>query len=397
MNYVIAIGLFQALLTMMLLQIGKKRRPAGSLILGLLTCVFTHLALKFFIYAVTDYTVLKKEFNTFIGLAYGPVLWMIARKIRDDHYVPARQWFLLLPAMAGAVCYLGIVLYIVTTGHEPMLVMTLYNNITLVLILCSGIAYPIAAYRHTGNLSSFRNPERKLIRHLSLLFLLMALAGISGVLARIWPLPPGGLMVVIRIISYSLLLFVCIIILSYLLLPQLELKVLPVQESAGIVTVPAGIAAAWEEKTIPVSGTDTSNTTADPGIEKKETLVRSTLPESQQRIIVEQLEALMQSRKYYTDPDIDLEQLSAIAHISRHHISEALNQYAHKTFYQFLNEYRIREILQMLDKCKSSDVRPNILSLAFEVGFNSKSSFNLYFKKSTGLTPSEYLKRGKES
>jgi AraC-like DNA-binding protein len=51
------------------------------------------------------------------------------------------------------------------------------------------------------------------------------------------------------------------------------------------------------------------------------------------------------------------------------------------------------EVLFLLDKCKQQGITPGILSLAFEAGFNSKSSFNQYFKKTTGLTPSEYLKR----
>jgi len=49
--------------------------------------------------------------------------------------------------------------------------------------------------------------------------------------------------------------------------------------------------------------------------------------------------------------------------------------------------------VRLLDKCIRHGATPNILSLAFEAGFHSKSSFNGYFKKVTGYTPSAYLKR----
>jgi AraC-like DNA-binding protein len=47
-----------------------------------------------------------------------------------------------------------------------------------------------------------------------------------------------------------------------------------------------------------------------------------------------------------------------------------------------------------MDKCRRQGIAPSILSLAYEAGFNSKSTFNHYFKQIIGLTPSEYLKKG---
>lgn len=120
---------------------------------------------------------------------------------------------------------------------------------------------------------------------------------------------------------------------------------------------------------------------------------RFTLTLHQQQTIIARLTEVMEKQKAYADSDLTLEKLSALSKLPRHHISEALNQHLGKTFYQFLNDYRINAVLALLDKCRQKHVQPAILSLAFEAGFNSKSTFNQYFKKTTGFTPSEYMKK----
>jgi AraC-like DNA-binding protein len=58
-------------------------------------------------------------------------------------------------------------------------------------------------------------------------------------------------------------------------------------------------------------------------------------------------------------------------------------------FYNLVNEYRIKEVKERM---KSDDYRQlTILAIAYDSGFNSKSSFNTIFKEKTGETPSEYL------
>jgi AraC-like DNA-binding protein len=99
----------------------------------------------------------------------------------------------------------------------------------------------------------------------------------------------------------------------------------------------------------------------------------------------------------YTDPDLTLEKLASLMKTPRHHLSEVLNQYLHRTFYQFINDYRMQKVLHLLDHCRRQEVTPNILSIAYEAGFNSKSAFNQYFKKTTGFTPTEYLKQSGEA
>ena len=76
--------------------------------------------------------------------------------------------------------------------------------------------------------------------------------------------------------------------------------------------------------------------------------------------------------------------------MSRHHLTQLLNERLEKNFYSFINEYRIEEAI---DRLNDPSLQVNILSLAFDCGFNSKSSFNNYFKKITGTTPTAYRKQ----
>ena len=65
-----------------------------------------------------------------------------------------------------------------------------------------------------------------------------------------------------------------------------------------------------------------------------------------------------------------------------------------KNFYNFINEFRIEAAKEILQDPSSKG--KNILQIAYEVGFNSKSAFNTYFKRLTGKTPSAYRKEAAE-
>lgn len=100
----------------------------------------------------------------------------------------------------------------------------------------------------------------------------------------------------------------------------------------------------------------------------------------------EQVYNYLDSSKLYLDANISLEQLSEKTDIQRHELTRLFNIYMGKTFYQVLSEHRIRYAEQRL----KSGCSLKIESLAHECGFNSKTTFNKYFKETTGYSPSEY-------
>ncbi|MCP5493376.1 MAG: helix-turn-helix transcriptional regulator [Leptospiraceae bacterium] len=125
--------------------------------------------------------------------------------------------------------------------------------------------------------------------------------------------------------------------------------------------------------------------------EQKKKYVKSHIDSLDIEIIKEKLEHFMQQDKPYLEEDVSLEFIATNLKLSNHQLSQFLNQILKKSFYQYINEFRVQEAIKIIQ----NDPKINILNVAYKVGFNSKSSFNTTFKKITGTTPSEYKKLSK--
>lgn len=105
----------------------------------------------------------------------------------------------------------------------------------------------------------------------------------------------------------------------------------------------------------------------------------------------QQLEQLMMSDKPYLDPGLNLNTLAELLEIPANHLSQLLNKGFDRNFSEFVNSYRLEAFKQ-----KAADPtlqQLTLLALAYESGFNSKTVFNTFFKKSMGMTPSTYWKQ----
>jgi AraC-like DNA-binding protein len=76
--------------------------------------------------------------------------------------------------------------------------------------------------------------------------------------------------------------------------------------------------------------------------------------------------------------------------VSMHHLSQVINEQYGLNFSDFINQYRIEEMKTKLTNTRYHHFK--IEQIAFDTGFNSKSTFQAAFKKFTGRTPSEYRK-----
>jgi len=103
-----------------------------------------------------------------------------------------------------------------------------------------------------------------------------------------------------------------------------------------------------------------------------------------------QLEVMLESEKPFLNPQVSLSDLSDKLSVSTKQLSQVINQSFNKSFFDFINSYRIKEVQQILRESK--DDKLTVLEVMFQAGFNSKSSFNTAFKKETGLTPTEFRK-----
>lgn len=394
MNYIIIIGAFQALLALTLYAAHRRKRPAEAILNLLLVCICIHLCIKFVIYTVSDTGGIKVAFNTFTDVAYGPLLWIYSNKVANRRYNPLKHWYLLLPAFLASVVFFAIVLHIVTGSQQYNQLLYLYNQSTQYLIIITMIVFPLMALRKGMQLPAFWQAEATLIKRISLLYLFMGLLTIT----LVYIVPPLHLIkdyytfnIWIRILAYSITIVISLCVIRYRLTLLTETEEEP--EYAGEQPYPV-IPACATMATANSIEIITDTPAAIPAEAKLAVAAkRFSLALHQQQAIIARLTEVMEKQKAYSDPDLTLEKLSALSKLPRHHISEVLNQHLGKTFYQFLNDYRINAVLTLLDTCRQKHVQPAILSLAFEAGFNSKSTFNQHFKKTTGFTPSEYLKK----
>ena len=103
------------------------------------------------------------------------------------------------------------------------------------------------------------------------------------------------------------------------------------------------------------------------------------------------LKKAMEVKLYYQDPDLSLRSLAETLELNPNELSRIINTVFGKTFNDFINEYRIREVIRkMLDPAYD---RITLLGIAMDAGFNSKSTFNRVFREMTGKSPAEYKSR----
>jgi len=104
----------------------------------------------------------------------------------------------------------------------------------------------------------------------------------------------------------------------------------------------------------------------------------------------DQLQDHMVEKMPYLNPELTLSELSSDLNISKYDLTFLLNNHIGKNFFSYVNEFRLK---QVIEKLKNPDYNHlTIISIAFDSGFNSKSTFNSLFKQHTGRTPSEYKK-----
>ena len=102
------------------------------------------------------------------------------------------------------------------------------------------------------------------------------------------------------------------------------------------------------------------------------------------------LQQYMVEEKPFLNPALTIQEVSKYIKVPVRDLSLLINHQLGQHFYDFVNAYRIESAMDILKDPTKSKV--TILEILYEVGFNSKSSFNTAFKKHTGNTPTDYRK-----
>jgi AraC-like DNA-binding protein len=131
--------------------------------------------------------------------------------------------------------------------------------------------------------------------------------------------------------------------------------------------------------------------TASEHNKEKKKYIKSGLTEDISKVYHQQLTQLVHTEKLFLDPELTLSDLASHLDIHTNYLSQIINEQEGVTFYEYINNLRIEEFKRLVQKPENQ--KYTLLALAYDAGFNSKTSFNRNFKKNTNLSPSEYLKQ----
>ena len=108
------------------------------------------------------------------------------------------------------------------------------------------------------------------------------------------------------------------------------------------------------------------------------------LPNAQQ--LLEKVDTVMMNKKLFTNKKLKLDDLAEQTHMSKHTLSQVLNEAYPHGFAHYVKKYRVEEAKKLIL------TRPELSleGIGYESGFNSKSSFFEAFKKLTNCTPAAY-------
>jgi AraC-like DNA-binding protein len=116
---------------------------------------------------------------------------------------------------------------------------------------------------------------------------------------------------------------------------------------------------------------------------------RSSITRLDLDMVLNRLRELMESERVYCEEDLSLKGLAERLGITPYQLSELLNEKLNKSFYAFVNEYRVEEARSLL----LNEPDRTIISIAYAVGFNNQSAFYSVFRKHTGTTPGSLRRR----
>ncbi|RIV25505.1 AraC family transcriptional regulator [Fibrisoma montanum] len=323
---------------------------------ALLLLIIIHLGIKLFLLGVLKNGYLFSRLTSFTTFSYGPLLYFQYRQLVGRSLNWKIQLLHLIPFLAA----FGLYTFCVITQlpiQKPVVFESMFawyaNGVLVSLIGYS--SYMIWLLRRPA---AVPKDDQRFLLQISGLLIAVVLSGmiikeVSGTLGYDYD-PHFMAYIMLGLVSYRCLRFFFI-------------------QSAA---TPAG------QPDDAVSQDVTENQVNKDGI----TYEKSGLSTQQVDALFDTMEQFMQRDKPYLEPELSLDELAARLKSTRQHVSQVLNQKARKNFYAYVNEYRVYEMIQLMKQ------RPDgrILELAFQAGFQSKTTLNSYFKKVTGFNPTEY-------
>lgn len=362
MSIIIAIGIFQAFICFCFLAQIKNRDKGDFLLLALLACIAMHLSIKFIIFNFQEEPHVRKMMNTFTSYGYGPLLYLFVLQKLNKNLLLSRKLLLLSPFFLASIFYFSTLTALTIDLEKGLVVLNWYNFLSIWTLLPFNIVLSAISLQQSLK-SNFAPDTKTLCISMSMVFFITNSLAFSYLLfSTLFPI--GDYSILLRTVIYSFLLAISVLIIRY----------------RFIHTEP-----------VLANGQEMDSTaTLKEATNKKR---RELLNEQKMKEIWERLEWEMQTKEYYKDAELTLDKLANLMQINKYRISETLNHYVNKPFYTYVNEYRVNYFKNRIYRAVKNDLEVNMLTSAYAAGFNSKSTFNKYFKEITGLTPTSFYKQ----
>lgn len=369
----------------------SKRDKTGADLILVLWLVVIGLHLTFYYLFITGKTLtlpylLGLEIP--FPLLHGPLLYLyteavtnpaVSRRLRILHFVPFFFSYLLLAQFIFSSDEHKIYVYQhAGVGYESL------TDFILLMIIVSGVVYVAFSLRLLGRHRRIIQDQFSYAEKINLAWLRYLIYGI-------------GVIWITVIVGYDPATYstavVFVIILGYFGINQVGIftqKLEPARQPGIKETLEAElpVAGSVEEAPKDISAGAESTSIDEPG---KTKYLKSSLNPELADNIHKVLTDVMREKKLYTDPELTLDELAQTLNVHRNNLSQIINTYEQKSFYDYINLKRVEEFKRIVSLPGSQKF--TLLGLASDCGFNSKTSFNRNFKNVTGLSPTEYLKQ----
>lgn len=350
----------------------KKGKSTADLILLIWLCVILVQLILFSIVSTNEYL----KFPYLLGieiplpLLHGPFLFLYTVALSSGQLSRPNIFLHFIPF---AIAFITVIPFLILSSKKKIIV---YQNegegfetlstIIFVGIIISGIIYTILSLRVLSNHKKKIKDNFSSIEKINLQWLFRLLIGLSF----IWVIV---LFADDEIIFSAVVLFVAFI--GYYGIKQV-----------GVFT---------NQQVLELSPAIESKELAELSVAAPEVSKynKSALSDSQLKAIHGELVQLMEQKKLFLTPELTLIMVAEELEIHPNTISQVINTVEQNNFFDYVNTLRIEEFKERI--ADPDNQKYTLLSLAYECGFNSKTSFNRNFKNLTGKSPSEYLKESK--
>lgn len=332
-------------------------------------------------------------------LTFGPFLWLYIKSLLGDlKHLDKKHFYHFLPFISVSLYQLIFAVQFTTAGERQESSLSLFDQLVMLMNFASITYYSVISTLR------LRKHGIQVLSHFSELSIQITLKWLYWIIAwfagtyYVATLIPFQL----NLLTHSFFLTIFVFMLSFFSLKQTSIfqdmafATADIEKRKAIVITTKNDQSSIqnaEEKQQNTMIRETNSSTAENTIKevKKAKYERSGLTIERASKYLQKLEQYMQNEKPYLDADLTIEKLSKRISIPRHYLTQVISEQLNKNFYLFINEYRINTVKTLIDAPENDSM--NMLDIACKSGFNSKSTFNVAFKKLTNMTPSQYKKQ----